>query len=303
MKGKLILCCCLLCICGLLSPLTANTQEEMTGEVNWVKGYISGIGYGTSKPSGNRVIDKLKAMRAAKVVAQRDLLEQIKGVRVISQTTVENMMLREDIIKTRVDGTIKGAEVVKQHVEWDGNTPLAIVELRVYMTGSAGSGQLSNTLINTLDLPRRYGGTGNLPIPPIPAAPSQEKPAARAKISYDSSKPVTGVVISLDGQYFERVLLPVVKTETKSKRTITIYSVKSVDPRIIRTYGVARYAETMNDAKKITYLGENIMIIPAEFVSKDNEIVIGTDAARTIKETIRYDNNYLEKAKVAIAIQ
>jgi len=283
--------------------LTANAQEEMTGEVNWVKGYISGIGYGTSKPSGNRVIDKLKALRAAKVVAQRDLLELIKGIRVISQTTVENMMLREDLISTRVEGTIKGAEVVKQHVEWDGNTPLAVVELRVYMTGSAGSGQLSNTLINTLDLPRRYGATGNLPIPPIPAEPAPKKPAAPAKISYDSSKPVTGVVIALRGQYYEKVLLPVVKTVTKSKRTITVYSVKSVEPQIIRTYGVARYAGTLDDAKKISYLGENIMIVPADFVSNDNEIFIGTDAARTIKETIRFDNNYLEKAKVAIAIQ
>ncbi len=302
MKKKAILFCCLLCLCGLSTPLTANTQEEMTGEVSWIKGYVSGIGYGTTKPSGNRVIDKLKAMRAAKVVAQRDLLEKIKGVRIISQTTVENMMLREDIIKTRVDGTIKGAEVVKQHIEWDGNTPLAMVELRVYMTGSAGSGQ-SNTLISTLDLARRYGGATEFPIPPIPQQSSTKKPAARTKISYDSSKPVTGVVISLGGQYFEKVLLPVVRTETKSKRTISIYSVKSVDPRIIRTYGVARYSETVNDAKKISYLGENIMIVPAEFVSTDNAIVIGTDAARAIKETIRYDNNYLEKAKVAIAIQ
>jgi len=36
------------------------------------------------------------------------------------------------------------------------------------------------------------------------------------------------------------------------------------------------------------------------YVSSDNSIFIGTDAARLVKETIRFDNNYLKKAKVAI---
>jgi hypothetical protein len=269
----------------------------MAGEVSWVGGYVSGIGYGTATPSKNRVIDKLKALRAAKVVAQRDLLENIKGVRISSQTTVENMMLKEDIIKTRVEGTIKGARVFKQHFEWQGNVPLAMVELRVYMTGSAG-GSRSKSIVNTLDLARKYGTT-YCPIPPIPKA-SSTQPGNRPRISYDKSKPVTGVVFSLAGQPFERVLLPVVRAETKSKRKITIYSVKSVDPKIIRTYGVVRYADTVESARKITHLGNNIMVVPAVYVSNDNSIFIGTDAARLVKETIRFDNNYLQKAKVAI---
>lgn len=300
MMKKIVFFCLTVFIFVMVCPFMTIAQEEMTGEVNWVGGYVSGIGYGTvSTPGKNKVIDKLKALRAAKVVAQRDLLENIKGVRISSQTTVENMMLKEDIIKTRVDGTIKGARVFKQHFEWQGNVPLATVELRVYMTGSAG-GTTSKSLVSTLDLDRKYG-TSYYPIPPIPqGAPSSQKPGARPCISYDSSKPVTGVVFSLAGQPFERVLLPVVRTETKSKRKITIYSVKSVDPKIIRTYGVVRYADTVEAARKISHLGNNIMVVPTVHVANDNSIFVGTDAARIIKETIRFDNNYLQKAKVAI---
>jgi len=298
MKKKRLLFCFTVFIFVMLCPFMTIAQEEMTGEVNWVGGYVSGIGYGTATPGKNKVIDKLKALRAAKVVAQRDLLENIKGVRISSQTTVENMMLKEDIIKTRVDGTIKGARVFKRHFEWQGNVPLAMVELRVYMTGSAG-GTTSKSLVSTLDINRKYG-TSYCPIPPIPKVPSTGKPGARPGISYDSSKPVTGVVFSLAGQPFERVLLPVVRTETKSKRKITIYSVKSVDPKIIRTYGVVRYADTVEAARKISHLGNNIMVVPTVYVASDNSIFVGTDAARLVKETIRFDNNYLKKAKVAI---
>lgn len=299
MKKNIVCSCFTVVIFIILCPFVSIAQEEMTGEVNWVGGYVSGIGYGTATPSKNKVIDKLKALRAAKVVAQRDLLENIKGVSISSQTTVENMMLKEDIIKTRVDGTIKGAQVFKQHFEWQDNVPLAMIELRVYMTGSSG-GTTSKSLVSTLDLARKYG-TSYFPIPPIPKDPSPPKPGVRPTISYDSSKPVTGVVISLAGQPFERVLLPVVRTETKSKRKITIYSVKSVDPKIIRTYGVVRYADTVEAAKKISHLGDNIMVVPAVYVSNDNSIFIGTDAARLVKETIRFDNNYLQKARVAIS--
>jgi hypothetical protein len=299
MMKKRVFFCFTVFIFIMLCPFMTIAQDEMTGEVSWVGGYVSGIGYGTATPSNNKVIDKLKALRAAKVVAQRDLLENIKGVRISSQTTVENMMLKEDVIKTRVDGTIKGAQVFKQHFEWQGNVPLAMVELRVYMTGSAG-GITSKSLVNTLDLSRKYG-TSYSPIPPIPQEPSPQKTSVRRDISYDSNKPVTGVVFSLAGQPFERVLLPVVRTETKSKRKITIYSVKSVDPKIIRTYGVVRYADTVEAAKKITHLGDNVMIVPALYVSNDNSIYVGTDAARLIKESIHYDNDYLQEAKVAIS--
>jgi hypothetical protein len=42
------------------------------------------------------------------------------------------------------------------------------------------------------------------------------------------------------------------------------------------------------------------MIIPALHVTNDNVVIIGKDAVRAIKETTRYGNNYLEKAKLAI---
>jgi len=298
MKSKLFIPCVILIVFSLGFSYSANAQEELNGEINWVSGYVSGIGYGTAEPSENRVIDKLKALRAAKVLAQRDLLENIKGVRVDSRTTVENMMVKEDIIRTRVEGTIKGARVVKRYFKWmEGNVPLATVEMRVYLSSSMDSKRSYHSLVNTLNLEHKY----NAPPVPLPSIPKQAASSGEPKISYDSGKPVTGVVINLGGRFFERVLLPVVGIETKDKKPVTIYSVKSVDPKVIRTYGVVRYSDTVNAARKISYLGNNILIVPATLVTNDNKIIIGREGARTIKETIRYDNNYLEDAKIAIA--
>ncbi len=95
-----------------------------SGEINWVQGYISAVGNGTADPSGNKVKDRLKSLRAAELVAQRTLLETLKGVQVDSKTTVENLMLKEDVIHSRVEGIVKGAQIVKRDVTWEGNIPL-----------------------------------------------------------------------------------------------------------------------------------------------------------------------------------
>ena len=83
-------------------------------------------------------------------------------------------------------------------------------------------------------------------------------------------------------------------------KPFTVYSVKSVEPQVIRTYGVVRYADSVAQAKGNPYLGDNIMIIPASGVTQENMIMIELDAARIIQETTRHGNDYLKTAKVII---
>ena len=280
-----------------------SAQEMKSGEINWVQGYISAIGNGTADPSGNKVKDRLKSLRAAELVAQRTLLETLKGVQIDSKTTVENLMLKEDIISSRVNGVIRGAQIVKREVTWEKDIPLATVEIRVCLSNNVGGCNVDSSLMTALNI----GPKSEPPYAPpermkLQQVPLQAPPETHKKaVQYDGSRQVTGAIFNLEGQPFERQLLPVIITVTGENKSITVYSVKNVTPKVIQSYGVVRYADNEKQAKKNPYIGDNVVIIPVEGVTKENMIVIGTDAARLIRETTMHGNDYLSEAKVLIS--
>jgi hypothetical protein len=276
-------------------------QGKGTGQIDWVEGYISGKGEGTATPSGNKVKDQLRAVRAATILAQRALLETVKELKIDSQTKVRNKMVQEDVIKTRIEGTIQGAEIVKQDVRWEGDTPFATVEMRICLSG-IGACKSETSLISALNLDHR-SEQANIPIRRLNDIAPKQGPIAQSvqDIIYDSSKPVTGIIFNLQGLFFERVILPVVITVDAENKPFTVYSVKSVDPPIIRTYGVVRYADSIDQARQNPRLGNNAMIIPVSQVTREDMIVIEFDAGRIIRETTSYGNDYLKKAKVIIS--
>jgi hypothetical protein len=284
------------------STLSLKTiaQGKKEGQVNWADGYVSAIGEGTATPSGNKAKDQLRAVRAATILAQRALLETVKELKIDSQTKVQNKMVQDDAINTRIEGTIQGAEVVKQNVRWEGETPIAMVEMRICL-GGIGACKSEKSIVNTLALDQK-NEPPNVPqqrLDDIVSKPETALPKTQ-DILYDTGKPVTGVIFNLQGLLFERVILPVVITIADGNKPFTVYSAKSVDPQIFRTYGVVRYADSIDQARQNPHLGNNMMIIPVTGVTKENMIIIGIDAARLIRETTSHGNNYLKNAKVAI---
>lgn len=286
------------------------------GSINWTDGYVEAVGYGTVQPTGNRGKDRINARRAAEVTAQRALLETIKGVRIDSMTTVENSMLKEDHIKTRVDGIVKGAQTLEEKVEWEGNSPVFMVKMRICMNGGL-AGCKGDSLVNVLSLEKREdppsvpknmlisfapGKQEHVPPAVKPAVDTAPPVASRPAFVCDLTKPVTGIVLTLEGRYFERSLLPVVVTNMNGEM-VTVYSAKVVKPSVIRTYGAVRYSETTDNAVKISHLGGNVLVLPVADITKDNLIIISAQDAETIKQTLAHGNNYLGEAKVVIAVK
>jgi hypothetical protein len=64
-----------------------------------------------------------------------------------------------------------------------------------------------------------------------------------------------------------------------------------------------RYADSIDQARNNTHLGDNVMIIPASKITKENMIVLRGEAARLIKETTAHGNDYLSEARVVISAQ
>ena len=94
------------------------------------EGYIQVVGVSEEGQS------RYKAMRAATVVAQRDLLEIMEGLRLSGQTTVRDGMLQSDDIRTSISGFLRGA--VKCGEKYHGDRRYAEVCMKLHIRGKGG---------------------------------------------------------------------------------------------------------------------------------------------------------------------
>jgi len=70
---------------------------------------------------------RLMAERAAKMDCYRQLLESLKGVHITSTTTVEDFIAKNDSIRSRVEGIVRGARVVDRRFNSDGTVEVDMV--------------------------------------------------------------------------------------------------------------------------------------------------------------------------------
>ncbi|EWH11590.1 hypothetical protein DS2_03740 [Catenovulum agarivorans DS-2] len=121
--------------CLFSQPVFADEVIKQTanGGINWSKGTIFAHGYGVA-PQDKIATSKarLLARRAAQLDAYRNLAEIVNGVRVNSQTLVQDMTLASDTVRTQVEAVIKGAIMTKDHYQND----VATVTMEVPMAGN-----------------------------------------------------------------------------------------------------------------------------------------------------------------------
>ena len=151
-------------------PMNPSDAVETVGQgmINWTSGEVYATGIGAPPPNAvNPAQARAMAERAAQVIAYRNLLEIVKGVRVDSETVVENFMTKSDIIRTKVDGVIKGAMPIKKQYLSDGSVEVTVV-MRM-------KGEFLNAVV-----PETFGSSMLLtpsvrpaPSVPLPAPPKQ----------------------------------------------------------------------------------------------------------------------------------
>ncbi len=143
-------------------PAPGDAVETMgQGSINWTSGqiYATGIGAPPANPA-NAAQARAMAVRAAQVVALRNLLEIIKGVRVDSDTVIENFVAKSDSIRTRVEGIVRGAQIIKTVYLTDGSVEMTV--------GMSMKGALLDAIV-----PEAFGSRAITPLPlsPAPAPP------------------------------------------------------------------------------------------------------------------------------------
>lgn len=171
-------------------------DEKPNGRINWSQQYIEAKGQTAidNDKFKNKAQAKLMATRGAVVVAQRNLLEIVKGVEIVGETKVEDMITTYDYIYTRVEGKLKGAKQVGAAVERDG-----MIEVTVRIPLYSNSGLASVFGEKEIEHAQRKNGYKSA---------SNLMPQGETKIEdLDPTKPL---VFTLNGQKIDLSLFPVV---------------------------------------------------------------------------------------------
>ncbi len=82
---------------------------------------LTAIGYAplATQPAKEQSQRVLMAMQASKIVAYRELAEQVYGQKITANSSVSEWMLTDDNVKASVSGVIRGARVVKSYPAGD----------------------------------------------------------------------------------------------------------------------------------------------------------------------------------------
>jgi len=117
-------------------PVTMPVIQPVgPGKVDWSYQTIQATGMSVIDPAKPKAQALAMAIRGAKVDAQRNLLETVKGVRVVSETKVQDLMTKGDYVYTRIEGVIKGATVVGEPRETPDGRVEVTMEVPMYDAG------------------------------------------------------------------------------------------------------------------------------------------------------------------------
>lgn len=268
--------------CMLMLASTAFAQDRFqavdTPSAIFESGYIQVVGESEAGQS------RYKAKRAAKVVAQRDLVEIIKGLNLIGGTTVGDGMLEVDSIKTTVQGFLQGAVVVgEEYVPGEG---YARVALRLNLRGG---NSLYDSLVPTLQNP-----PAALKVQAMPEFKPKEAvaPAPQPK-TYD------GLIVVVEGTGFKPALANRIITESQD----ILFEPSKVSPRMLIERGCGGYTTTQDKAKALlaSWGSAAPLVVKCVKVMKGTEAVISVKDATLIFEQDQ-KTNMLPQAKVVFVL-
>ena len=328
-------------ICKYLLLLVMTVLLTLPGSVvkaeavNWNDAKITVQGTGIAPPNAvNPAQARMLARRAAVVDGYRQLAEAVQGVNVDAETTVENMMVTSDVIKTKVNAMIKGARVVAEGVVPGGgyqvtmevsmfgvsnsvaqavlekpavmeafpqpvaSVPPAVPSVSVSVNVSANVGAAGAGEPMTPSVPAVSVPTPSVSTPsvPTPSVPAPPVTAApQVKPPVASSSAAIGGFTGLVVDCRGLGLKPVMSPVIKNADGQPIYGYKNLDYDRVVSEGMAAYT---NNPEKLSRAGSNPLVVKA--VSLDNHngnpVISVADANRVLMENGK--SGFLENLKV-----
>ncbi len=242
------------------------------GSVDWTKGVVTATGFGAPPPNAvNAGQARAMAERAAFLVATRNLLETVKGIRVDSATLVENMIVSSDVIKTEVSGFVQGAQIIKKQVNPDGSVQVTIA-MKL-------NGDFSNAF-----LPQSSGGVEVIPMPQGQAPPTTA---------------FTGLIVDARGIGVRPAVAPKIRNEEGRE----VYGSAFVNRQYAVEQGMVGYLKDVESAKGNPRVTDRPLMVKALKTDGPNktDLVISNSDAQVL-HGMKEHLTFLEKARVMVIL-
>ncbi len=305
-------------------------QDVGKGTIDWTDKTISVTGSGAMPDGKSGAQGRLLAERAAIADAYRQLAEIIHGVRVDSETIVKDFVTESDLIKTNVEGFIKGARRGEKRITTDGAVEY---DLSVSMYGNSGLADaidLDKHIIkknNKVGFIRNYHSMWAM-LPGVVTDQTFFTVSNRPQIDMnnclqchtahkipdklketkeDSAQPpakpvdpdnITGVIIDAKGLGLTPAMDPAIFDKDLKQVYIGQWE---IDPDYVINYGIIGYFSELEDAKKDSRVGSNPIIIKANSIKNVTDLILEAEATNTLQQT-ESKSKFLEKYAVNVVL-
>ena len=263
----IILGCLIVCI-NVFIVATANANST----TDWESDVVRATGFGAA-PTDAKTLGHARnlAHQAAILDAYRNLAEQVNGVYVTAESTVENSVLANDSVRTKVKSVIRRAKVV---------------------TGSERYDKQGNCTL-TVELPL-YGSTNSIANAVLPATPVQISPVPNANIVAEGN--YTGLVVDCSGLGLNPSMMPVIQSENGT----IIYCYEQINYDVVVSKGMVGFSKsTQSDFRRAE---AHPLIIKAVGLTHNNgnPIISNEDANRVLTENSV--SHFLQDCKVVFVL-
>ena len=257
----------------ILASLTA--QDNFVGEtfekgsINYADRTIQATGIGFIPVNViNAGQARRSAMRIAKQDALRQLIEIVNGVNVTSETTVSGAMF-DDMIKTQVQGAIRGARKVGE--------PKYLSDTSVEVVYEVSMNNISRALLPMAERAPVLSYESVTATGTAAAAAGQGGGAAAAS----ASGGVTGIIIDGSGLGLRPAMSPRILNQSGT----VLYGPGQYDRDYAAANGVVGYAKTLGQAKADTRVQGNPLVLrgaSASGTAKTDVIISNADAGKLV---------------------
>ena len=257
--------------------VTLSAQDDFIGDVfengsiNYGDRTIQAIGIGFIPENViNAGQARRSAMRIAKQDALRQLIEIVNGVNVTSETTVSGAMF-DDVIKTQVQGAIRGARRI--------GDPKYLSDTSVEVVYEVKMADISLVLLPMAEkAPTLTFDNVNVTVSGTVAAAPEQQQAGTADTGVKSGG-VTGIIIDGTGLGLRPAMSPRILNQGGS----VVYGPGQYSRDYAAANGVAGYAKSLDQAKSDTRVQGNPLVIRAASASGSSSadvIISNADAGK-----------------------
>lgn len=243
----------------------AVTEETDKSQIDYSERIIRATGIGAVPSNAPNVgAARASAIRAAKMDAIRNLIEAVKDVRVTSETTVRNNMVESDVITSKVEAMIRGAQQ-------DGDVRYlsdSSVELTMFVPMSG---------ISDVFLPDATGV-------PAPVTPTGEPAPAAAEASVTGpaqpGQPVTGMIVDVRGLGIRPSMSPKVQADDGS----ILYGPGKYPREFAVAQGVVGYHKNIDAAMQDPRVAGNPVVVKGirSVGNLSTDVIISSADSRTL---------------------